>query len=380
MHVVVLGAGYAGLTLTRRLESRLPAGAELTLVNDGPNHVLVHEIHRAIRRPAVAAVISIPIRGLLDRAELVDARVDDVDADARTASLEAGNSVSWDYGAVCLGSETAYYGIEGLREHATPMKSLADATTVREGFLRLCEDGGRAVVGGAGLSGVQVAGELAALAAEEGVAVPDGVELVLLEQFAEVAPGFPDNFRRAVREELEARDVDVRTGTTVERVTRDAVGTDEGELGYDEFVWTGGIAGTAAVGGDRPSVRADLGLTDRTFALGDAARVVDADGDPVPASASAAVREAETAAVNVARLVEHEMDGSAADFRPRLSRYRFDVPGWLVSVGDGAVAQLGPTVLRGSAARATKASVGAGYLTSIGAVRRAAALAEAELR
>lgn len=380
MHVVVLGAGYAGLTLTRRLESRLPEEVDLSLVNDGPDHVLIHEIHRAIRRPAVADAVSVPVAEVLDRAEFVDARVREVDVEAGRAALDDGETVSWDYGAVCLGSETAYYDIGGLREHATPMKSLADAASVREAFRSLCESGGRAVVGGAGLSGVQVAGELAALAREEGVEVPADVEVVLLEQLDEVAPGFPRNFRRAVREELEERDVDVRTGTAVERVSPEAVRTDEGELRYEQLVWTGGITGTTAAGGDRPTVRADLRATDRTFALGDAARIVDADGEPVPASASAAIREAKTAAENVARLVEAERSGSADDFRPRLARYRFDVPGWIVSVGDGAVAQVGSTVLRGRAAKAAKASVGAGYLTSVGSVRSAAALAEEELR
>lgn len=415
MHVVVLGAGYAGLALVRSLESRLPSSVEITLVNDGPNHVLIHEIHRAIRRPTVADAVSVSIRERLDRAEFRDARVRSVDAAAGTAELEGGETLSWHYGALCLGSETAYYDIGGLREHATPMKSLADAATVRDGFEVLCEAGGRAVVGGAGLSGVQVAGELTALAAEEGVTVPNDVEVVLLEQLDEVAPGFPPNFREAVREELEERGVDVRTGTTVERVTADAIVTDRDAssdsqsppraptsteepsphraytsldshspprahtLQYDEFVWTGGIAGTAAVGGDRPSVEADLRLTDRTFALGDAARVVDADGEPVPASASAAIREARTAAENIDRLVEYELTGSAADFPPHLDRYRFDIPGWIVSIGDGAVAQVGTTVLRGRAAKAVKASVGAGYLTSVGAARKAAALVEEEL-
>ncbi|MFB6176378.1 MAG: NADH dehydrogenase FAD-containing subunit, partial [Halobaculum sp.] len=129
--------------------------------------------------------------------------------------------------------------------------------------------------------------------------------------------------------------------------------------------------------GERPTGRADLQLTDRTLALGDAARVVDADGEAVPASASAAVREAKTAARNLTRLVEHEQSGDS--FRPRLDRYRFDVPGWLVSVGDGAVAQLGPTVLTGAAAKAAKTTVGAGYLTTVGAMRKAVSLAEEEL-
>jgi NADH dehydrogenase len=65
--------------------------------------------------------------------------------------------------------------------------------------------------------------------------------------------------------------------------------------------------------------------------------------------------------------------------RPRLDNYHFSVPGWIVSVGDDAVAQLGPTVLRGSAARAMKATVGAGHLTSVGAVTRAVELAGSEL-
>ncbi|WP_284013504.1 NAD(P)/FAD-dependent oxidoreductase [Halobaculum litoreum] len=379
MHVAVLGAGYAGVALTRKLESRLPPDVDITLVNDGEEHVLVHETHRAIRRPAVADAISVPVADLLDRAELVVDRVDDVDADAGRAELASGDAVEWDYGAVCLGSETAYYGIEGLREHATPLKSLDDAARIREEFLDVVADGGRVVVGGAGLSGVQVAGELTALAGEEGADVPDDVEVVLVEQLDEVAPNFPANFRRAVREQLSERGVDVETGTAVEAVYDDRIVTDDGDLRYDQLVWTGGIAGDDAVDGDRPVVRADLRLTDRTFALGDAARAVDADGEPVPASASAAIREAKTVAENVGRLVDHERDAAPDDFAPRLARYRFQVPGWLVSVGDGAVAQLGPTVLTGAAAKASKAGVGAGYLTSVGAVDRALKLAEEEL-
>jgi NADH dehydrogenase len=75
-------------------------------------------------------------------------------------------------------------------------------------------------------------------------------------------------------------------------------------------------------------------------------------------------------------LVESE---GTEGFRPRLSPFNFDSPGWLVSVGDGAVAQVGPTVLRGRAAKALKTSVGAGYLTSVGAIGNAVDLAREEL-
>jgi NADH dehydrogenase len=126
-------------------------------------------------------------------------------------------------------------------------------------------------------------------------------------------------------------------------------------------------------------VRSDLRLDERTFVVGDAGRIVDADGEAVPASASAALREARTVAANLRRLVEHDREAAPDEFAPRLQQYRFDVPGWIVSVGDGTVAQVGPTVLRGGAARAMKATVGAGHLSSIGAVQQAADLVETEL-
>jgi NADH dehydrogenase len=388
MQVAVLGAGYAGVTLARKLESRLPPDVDIVLVDADPTHLVQHEVHRVIRRPAVADAIQVTLTELFDRVEVRVAEVADVDTETKTdgspgghVTFASGETLDYDYGAICLGAETAFYGIPGLREHATPLKRIDHAEAIRADFLDLCESGGTAVVGGAGLSGVQVAGELAALAAEEGA--DDRVEIVLLEQLDSVAPNFPENFQRAVREALAERGVEIRTGTTVTAVDDAALTTESGgreaTLAYDQLVWTGGIAGTRAMGDDRPVVRRDLRLTDSTFVVGDAGKVVDADGQPVPASASAAIREASTAAKNIEKLVDHAISG-AGGFAPRLDAYRFDVPGWIVSVGDGAVAQVGPSVVTGGAAKAMKASVGAGHLGSVGAMRQAVDLVEEELQ
>ncbi|MFB6160665.1 MAG: NAD(P)/FAD-dependent oxidoreductase [Haloferacaceae archaeon] len=376
MRVVVLGAGYAGLTVARRLESRLPDAAELVVVDESDAHLVQHELHRLVRRPALVDAVRVPLADALDRAAVRRARVEAVDRDARRVDL-GDDRLSYDYLVLCLGARTAFYGLPGVEERATPLKRVAHAERVREDFLDLADaPDARVVVGGAGLSGVQVAGELAALGEEDGV----DAEVRLLERERAVAPTFPEQFQRAVRDELEARGVAVETGARVTGATDEAVCLDgRTDVACDQLVWTGGIRGPEATGGDRPVVRADLRLDDRAFAVGDVARVVDADGEAVPASAAAAVREARTAATNVARLVEHDLDGDA-DGPPRLDAYRFDVPGWIVSVGDGAVAQVGPTVLRGAPARAMKATVGAGHLGSVGAVRRATELVESELR
>ena len=377
MRVAVLGAGYAGLNLARRLERALPGDVELVVVDESTDHLVQHELHRVVRRPGLEDDITVGLTDILD-CTVRQASVTGVDADAGEATLEGFDgheeTLAYDVGAVCLGAATAFYGLDGVRDHATPLKRLADAREIRADFLELT-DGDRVVIGGAGLSGVQVAGELAALGPEEGI----DAEVCLLEQAPSVAPAFPESFRGAVHDALVEAGVRVRTGTGVTGADGDAITLESDEtIEYDQFIWTGGIQGSPALDDDRPVVRADLRLGESTFAVGDAARVVDTDGEAVPASASAAIREAGVAADNITALVDYRRNGGGG-FEPRLARYRFDVPGWLVSVGDDAVATVGPTVLTGRPALALKTTVGAGYLSTVGAIRQATDLVREEL-
>ncbi|EMA39868.1 NAD(P)/FAD-dependent oxidoreductase [Halobiforma nitratireducens] len=369
MHVVVLGGGYAGLTLTRLLESELPGDAELTLVDETPDHLVQHELHRVIRRPELADAITVSLPAVLDRARVRVARVEGIDRESRVVSLSSGR-LEYDVAAVCLGAQTAYYGLDGVREHALPLKRLRHANRIRKRVRTACRtrERPRFVIGGAGLSGVQVAGEVAELVREE----RSQSTITLLEQRERVAPNFPRPFQRAVREAIENQGVDVRTDATVRDADGERVGLESGTaVPYDGFVWTGGIAGPEVLGGERPTVESDLRLDDRTFVVGDAARVIDAEEEFVPASAQAAVREARTVAANVSRLVDRVEDGDSNGDDEPLEEFTFDTPGWLVSVGDDAVAQIGPAVVTGKSAKALKSTVGLGYLSSVGATKTA---------
>ena len=385
MDVLVLGGGYAGLLVTKKLERRLPESATLELVDDTGEHLVQHELHRAVRNPDYLDDIVVPLTELVDRATVRTARVTELDRETRTVALEGGETLGYDYCVVALGAETAFYDIPGVEAHATPLKRVEHAATIRRQFESVIDQYGHAdpttessetgtvVVGGAGLSGVQVAGELATMARERDAG--DGIDVVLLEQFEQVAPNFPENFQAATRESLEDLGIDVRTRTTVTSADEATISFEGGDtLDYDQFVWTGGIQGNEAMGGDRPQVRADLRLDDHTFGVGDAVRIVDADGEPVPASASAAIRGAGTAAHNVVASVEAE-GTEFVDYR----QWNWETPGWLISVGDDAVAQLGPQVFTGSVANAMKSAVGVTYLAEHGSLRRALGVLREEM-
>jgi NADH dehydrogenase len=374
MRVAVLGAGYAGLTLARTLESRLPAATELVVVDESPEHVLQHELHRVIRDPAMGEEIAVPLESVLD-CEIREGRVTAVDHENGVATFANGDTLAYDFGAVCLGSAPAEYGITGLTEHATPLTSRADAHAIREAFETVQAETGRVVVGGAGLTGVQVAGELAAIASETN----ESPEILLLEAADAVAPNFGSGFQEALATALTDRGVALRTATAIDAVgPADITLADGTRLPYYQLVSTGRTRGPDALGGDRTAVKSDLHLGNGTFVLGDAAAVVDTDGTAAPASAQTAIRQASVAAENITRLVDHHLEDDAG-FRPALERYRFESPGWVVSVGDGAVAEVSGQVVTGAAATALKRSVGAGYLGSVGSLSQALSFVKSDV-
>jgi NADH dehydrogenase len=381
--VVVLGAGYAGAGAVKRLERELDDDAELTWVSEHDYHLVLHESHRCISDPTVQSKISVPVEDIATRStNFVQGRVAGIDVDERTVSLEEGTEVAYDYLLIALGSTTAFYGIEGLREHAHTLKGLDDALAIHEDVLSVTERASpaapaQAVVGGAGLSGIQVAGELAELRDERDLPL----EITLVEGLDEVFPGSDPELQDALRRRLDDRDIEVLTGEFVSRVGEDVVYVGGGEdsepatLPYDVFVWTGGITGQpeladAGVDKDPRSNRIYATSTFRTsdervFAIGDTALVEQGHDEIAPPTAQAAWQAAKVAGDNVVRALSGEP----------LKTWSHEDMGTVVSIGEDAVAHdvkgVPVETFGGVPARLLKKGIAARWLADVSSVRRA---------
>jgi len=165
--VVVLGAGYAGAGAVQQLEEELSGTADIVWISDTDYHLVLHESHRCIRNPAVQESIKIPIEEIKSPGtEFIQEEVTGLDVDDREIELSDGETVDYDYALVALGSQTAYYGIPGLEDHSLTLKGLDDALEIHDQVTAAAKDATRndpahVVVGGAGLSGIQTAGEVA---------------------------------------------------------------------------------------------------------------------------------------------------------------------------------------------------------------------------
>ena len=337
-NVVVLGAGYAGAGAIRSLQSALGADVNLTWISETDYHLVLHESHRVIRDPAVQSDITIPVADIADPStEFVQDRVVGLDTEARLVELETGDPVEYDYVLVALGSDTALYGIPGMDEHAHTLKSLDDALDIHEDLREASEratrsDPAQVVIGGAGLSGIQTAGEVAEF--RENHRAP--IDIHLVEALDEIFPGNDESVQKALRKRLEAIDVHIHTDDPITEVDDAVIHFDESDpLAYDVFIWTGGITGREALDGtnlDNQHNRVEADATfqtsdERVFAIGDSA-IVEQGGQPAPPTAQAAWQAAELVGENVTRAI----DGRS------LKTWEFKDKGTVISIGEKAVA------------------------------------------
>lgn len=337
-NVVVLGAGYAGTGAIKKLQSELGGNTRLTWIADVDYHLVLHESHRVIRDPDVRSDITFPVDQIMDpTTQFIKDEVVGLDVDERVVELAEGDDVEYDYVLVGLGSQTAYYGIPGLEEHSLTLKSLDDALEIHEAVTDASQNATRGdpaqiVIGGAGLSGIQTAGEIAEF--RDIHRAP--IEIHLVEALDEIFPGNDPEIQQALRDLLEDAGVRIHTDDPITEANDDAIEFDEGEpLEYDVLVWTGGITGRDAFDDadlekehNRLPTEANFQTSDeRVFAIGDSA-IIDQGDQPAPPTAQAAWQAAEVVGENISRALEN---------RP-LKTWEFDDKGTVVSVGEKAVA------------------------------------------
>ncbi len=371
--VVVLGSGYAGTGAIKRLESELDGEADLTWISDVDHHLVLHESHRCIRNPDIKEKITFDVSTIkAPSTRFVRGRVDEIDTDERVITLEDDSTVEYDYLLVGFGSRTAFFGIEGLKQHSLTLKSLSDALEIHETITDAAREASRndpaqIIVGGAGLSGIQSAGEIAEY--RDTHRAP--LDIHLVEGLDNVFPNNDPVVQAKLRKLLEEKDIEIHTGEFIGEVDDETVYVgEEKELEYDVLLWTGGITGqdaaeTVAVDKDERSNRIEAASNfqtsdERVFAIGDAA-LIDQPGQeqPAPPTAQAAWQAAEVAGENIARSIRGQP----------LKEWEYDDKGTLISVGSKAVAHNVKGVpidtFGGPTAKALKKTVAARWINKV---------------
>ncbi|AFZ65947.1 NAD(P)/FAD-dependent oxidoreductase [Deinococcus peraridilitoris] len=341
MKTLILGAGYAGLAAATKLKPT--PGLDPVLIEQNPYHVFETRLHEAA---AHNTKVTLPLQPLLKGTgvKLDLGRITSVDLDRKVVSIKDGRELSYDTLVVALGSVTNFYRIPGLADHATELKELADAdeiynfvNRVYSGDYQECRN---IVVGGAGLTGVELVTELAQR--NEQLSKARGLpkfEIYLVEAGPKILPVLDDNLRNKAQRTLEEYGIHILVGHRLmeagpDRVTVQTQTGEQKEIEAGKIIWTGGIQAADFLQGEKlqrgPANRVVVDEYLRipeypeVFVVGDMALATDPRNQkPVPTTAQHAGQQGRLTGKNLLRLSRGE----------KLEAYEPSTMGEFVSLG-----------------------------------------------
>jgi NADH dehydrogenase len=356
--VLILGAGFGGITTAIELGKLVRRGAELnvTVVDRVNYHLFTPMLYQVATGLVEPGNVSYPAREIAREYgfRFREGQIDAIDLGQRRVVVD-GAELEYDRLVIALGSVTNYFGNQSIERSAASLKTLGDAVAIRNRVLEAFE---RAdveadvvarqrlltfVVVGGGATGVELTGSLHTLIQNGLLPVYPGVDprevrVILAEAGKGLLGGMDPWLGETARHRLERKGVEVWLGNPATEVSDDGIAFKDGRFVPSKtVVWAAGVRPSPLAA----SLSVERGRDGRlvvdqylrlpsypeVFVLGDCAwlPVPEEGGRPAPPNAQTAVRQAPVVAANVA--------ASLRGAPPRPFRYASE--GNLVALGQG---------------------------------------------
>jgi NADH dehydrogenase len=351
-HLVIVGAGFAGLNAAKALAG---TAVDVTVIDRRNYHLFQPLLYQVATAGLSPAEIAMPIRAILRRqrnAKVLLGRVTGIDRRARQVEIGE-RRIPYDTLIVATGARHSYFGHDEWERVAPGLKKIEDATDIRRNILMAFEraetttdsDEHRRllnfVIVGGGPTGVELAGAIAelarkALAADFRNIDPRQARIILIESNARLLAAFPESLSMSAKLALERLDVEVligkaaticdEQGVVVADARRDApadgkahssTAAAEERIETSTIIWAAGVTASPAarwLGAEKDRVGRVIVGPDLTlpghpevFVIGDTALANDATGRPLPGIAPVAKQQGRYVAnVIRARLLGHD--------------------------------------------------------------------------
>ncbi|QQR89453.1 MAG: NAD(P)/FAD-dependent oxidoreductase [Myxococcales bacterium] len=257
-HIVIVGGGFAGLAVAKRLNK---APVKVTLIDRWNHHLFQPLLYQVAMAGLSPADIAAPIRAILRKQKKVtvwQAEVQSVDAQGKEVVMRHGYRLQYDYLIVATGARTTYYGNDQWAKHTISLKSLDDAINIRRKVLLAFEAAEREadpdtrrqlltfVVIGGGPTGVELAGSLAelskrVLASDFRQIHAGSARVVLVEAAESILNAFNPKLRDSAIKQLKELGVEILLNQAVTDITESGVHFKDNFIPTNTVLWTAGV-------------------------------------------------------------------------------------------------------------------------------------------
>lgn len=334
--VVIVGAGFGGLTAAQRI-ARLPV--QVTVIDRKNHHTFQPLLYQVATAGLSPGEIAAPIRWILRSHPNVEVLLEEVvDFNLEQQKVITRNqTLDYDYLIIASGASHAYFGHPEWEPLAPGLKTIEDALEIRRRVLLAFELAERHVasgqgemplnfvVVGAGPTGVELAGTLAeiarhALKHEFRCIRPEQTRILLIEGGPRVLPAYPEELSRKAEEQLARLGVEVRTSHVVNGIEPGIVKVGDERIAAQVVLWAAGVAasplgrklGVSVDRAGRVLVQPDLSVSGKpnVFVIGDLAALADERGKMLPGVAPVAIQQGQWMAKAIARDLKHQSRGA----------------------------------------------------------------------
>lgn len=357
-HIVIIGAGFAGLETARGLAK---APVRITLIDKNNHHLFQPLLYQVAIAGLLPSQIAQPVRTIFRRQKNLAfqmGEVTEINFEEKFVKMN-GSVIAYDYLVIAAGARTNFFGFDMLEKHGLQLKDLETAVTTRNHLLSMFEQASHEadpekrkamltfVIVGGGPTGVETAGALAELITH--VMRKDfprlnltEAQVILLEAGPYLIAPYPDELRQATLRLLRNKKVDVRLNTKMQDFNGQRVTLGDGSVIESQtLVWTAGAkaaeiietvpAEKASMGRVRVTPTLSLSQFPEAFVIGDAAFLVNGNGQPLPMLSTVAIQQGQATAKNIRLMMEGK--------EPKAFHYKD--PGLLATVGrNAAVARI----------------------------------------
>jgi NADH:ubiquinone reductase (H+-translocating) len=324
--ILILGGGFAGLVAAQTLRR---ADADITLIDRRNFHLFQPLLYQVATGSLSPGEIAAPLRAVLCRQKNVEVllgEASDLDPVGKKVVLHDGGVFPYDSLLIATGSETSYYGHDEWREDAPSLKTIEEATAIRQKILYAFERAERAdteaeargwlsfVIVGGGATGLELAGALAEIAKETlrhdfRRIRPEEASIILVEGGPRVLPSYPEDLSAKAEALVKRLGVEVRKDTFVTGIDPDGVdikqGNSTGRFSAKTVLWSGGVAATTFARRVADRTHAEIDKAGKIkvnpnltipnfpdiFVAGDLACLDNEAGKPLPGVAQVAIQQ-----------------------------------------------------------------------------------------